>query len=93
VAFYIYVIESVSTKRRYIGQTGDLERRLAEHNDVDHSDVKYTTKQAGPWRLLYHERYSSRSEVIQRERWLKSRTGRRWLKINLQGASPAGLPD
>ena len=30
--FYAYVIESLKNKRRYVGTTDDLERRLAEHN-------------------------------------------------------------
>jgi putative endonuclease len=93
VAYHVYVIESVSTKRRYIGQTNDLDRRLAEHNNPDHNALKYTTKQAGPWQLIYHEQCTSRSEAMKRERWLKSRTGRRWLQTNLERASPAELPD
>ena len=93
MAFYVYVIESVSTGRRYVGQTGDLKRRIAEHNSPDHNPAKYTTKQAGPWRLVHYELCSSRSEATRRERWLKSRSGRRWLEVKLGRASPAGLPD
>jgi len=94
VVFYVYVIESISTKRRYVGQTGDLKRRLEEHNSPDHNPVKYTTKQAGPWRLVYQEQYPSRSEAIKREHWLKLRTGRRWLNDKLSDiASPAEMTD
>jgi putative endonuclease len=93
VAWYIYVIESISTGRRYVGQTEDLERRIAEHNNPDHNPIKYTTRQAGPWRLVHYELCSSRSEATRRERWLKSRSGRRRLDANLGRASPAGLPD
>ena len=89
----MYVIESVSTGRRYVGQTGDLNRRLAEHNTAGHNSMKYTTKQSGPWRLVYHEQYSSRSEAIKREHWLKLRTGRRWLNGKLSDrVSPAEMP-
>ncbi|MGD2094416.1 MAG: GIY-YIG nuclease family protein [Phycisphaerales bacterium] len=76
MVFYVYVIESISTKRRYVGQTSDLERRLIEHNNPEHNPVKYTTKQACPWRLVHQEQYPSLSEAMKRERWLKSRTGR-----------------
>ena len=93
MAFHVYVIESVSTKRRYIDQTSDLNRRLKEHNNPDHNAMKYTTKQSGPWRLIYHEQCAGCSEAMKRERWLKSRTGRRWLQTHLDRASPAELPD
>ncbi len=85
----MYVLQSESTGRRYVGQTADLERRLAEHNDPEHSPSKFTTKHAGPWTLIHHEEYATRSEAMQRERWLKTRSGRRWLNNRGGRASPA----
>lgn len=35
----VYIIESVSG-RFYIGQTDDLERRVAKHNDPDRAESK-----------------------------------------------------
>jgi len=75
----VYVIESISTGRLYIGQTDDLVRCLAEHNSLNHKPTKYTSRHAGPWRLIYHEVYPSRSEAMHREHWLKSCAGREWL--------------
>jgi len=89
VAFFVYVIESLTTGGRYIGQTGDLNRRLAEHNDPEHKPAKYTSRQAGPWKLIYQEIHPTCSQAVRRERWLKSRTGRRWLNAELGRASPA----
>ncbi len=66
----------------------NVARRLAEHNNPDHKPTKYTSKQAGPWRLIYEESCRSRSEAMRRERWLKTGTGRRWLNAKLGGASP-----
>ena len=88
MSFYVYVLESESTGRRYVGQTGDIDRRLAEHNDPAHSAGKYTTKQAGPWRLIYRELYGTRAEAMRRERWLKSGAGRDWLARTIGRASP-----
>jgi len=79
VAIYVYIIESVFSSRRYIGQTDSLERRVAEHNNPEHNPRKYTSKHRGPWELIYYEAYNSRSEAIIRERWLKSGIGRRWI--------------
>ena len=88
MTFHVCVLESDSTGRRYVGQTDDLQRRLGEHNNPSHSQAKFATKQAGPWRLIYHEVQPSRSDAMRRERWLKSGVGRAWLKEGLGRASP-----
>jgi len=88
VGFTVYIIESLSTGKRYVGQTNNLQRRLAEHNNPDHNPGKYTSKHAGPWKLIHQEQYSSRSEAMKRERWLKSGTGRQWLNNEFGRASP-----
>jgi len=77
--FVVYVLISESTGKRYIGQTEDLERRLAEHNDPHSNVKKFTSKQAGPWRLLYSENQPTRTDAMGCERWLKSGVGRAWL--------------
>jgi putative endonuclease len=91
--FYVYVLISESTGKRYVGQTDDLERRVTEHNCPEHNKRKYTTRNSGPWRLIHSEEYSTRSEAMIRERWLKSRSGRRFLDSSVGRASPAVLPD
>jgi putative endonuclease len=85
--FYVYVLTSQTTGKRYIGQTEDLQRRLAEHNDPAHNPRKYTSRNPGPWRLIHHESFPSRSQAMLREKWLKSGTGRQWLD-RLGRASP-----
>lgn len=69
--FYTYVLESIETKRRYIGHTDDLKRRLKEHNDGKclHSS-KYR-----PWKVKCYFAFES-LELAQRfERYLKSGSG------------------
>ena len=78
--YYIYVLQSQSTGKTYIGQTCDLVRRLEEHNDPGHSSRKFTTKQKGPWKLIHHEELETRAQAIGREKWLKSGVGRDWIK-------------
>jgi putative endonuclease len=77
--FVVYVLRSQSNGRRYVGQTEDLTRRLAEHNDPEHNPRKFTTRIPGPWELIHHESYATRAEAMRRERWLKSGVGRAWL--------------
>jgi len=88
LGFFVYIIESFATGKRYIGQTNELESRLAEHNNPGHNPMKYTSKQAGPWKLIHHEEHTNRSEAMKRERWLKSGIGRQWIKEKFGRASP-----
>ena len=77
---FVYVIRSENTDRTYIGHTGDLEKRLCEHNDQCCFSSKFTKRVPGPWFLVYKEAYPTRSETFRRERWLKTGRGRDFLK-------------
>ena len=65
---WVYILQSLSTGRFYVGCTVDLERRLAEHRRK-HSPY---TRQQGPWELVYEEESASLVEARRRERELKS---------------------
>ena len=86
--FVVYVLVSESTGRRYIGQTDDLDRRVAEHNDPEHNPRKFTSRNAGPWVVVHFEEFSTRAEAMAREKWLKSGAGRAWLNATIGKASP-----
>ncbi|MEK7461014.1 MAG: GIY-YIG nuclease family protein [Patescibacteria group bacterium] len=75
MTYYVYVLRSLSTTNRYIGQTNNLTYRLAKHNS---GRSKYT-KNRGPWELIYSEKYSLRTEAMRREKFLKSGVGREFL--------------
>ena len=77
---FIYVLYSHLAKRHYTGVTSNLEQRLAQHN----SDQSISTKNRGPWKLVYQEEYATIGEALRRERYLKSGKGREELKRHLQ---------
>ena len=74
--FYVYMIQSTEGYR-YTGETNDLDKRLAEHNN---KELSFWTKRGSNWRLIHSEVYESREEVRKREKWLKSGIGREWLR-------------
>ena len=74
--FTVYIIKS-SEGNRYTGMTEDLEKRLDEHNN---KTLSFWTKRGTNWKLIYKEKFNSRSEAMKREKWLKSGTGRDYLK-------------
>jgi putative endonuclease len=74
--FTVYVLKSLTTGKLYIGQTQDLETRVSSHNN----GLSPYTKNRGPWALVYKEEFSTRSEAMVRERFLKTGKGREFLK-------------
>ena len=85
--YYVYVLKSVATGKRYTGQTDDLKKRLAQHNS-GFNPRGYTARQTGPWIAICTEEYATRSEAKKRERWLKSGVGRQWLDDQEGRAGP-----
>lgn len=69
--FYVYILNSLISKKHYIGSTDDLERRLFEHNS---GKVK-STKAYKPWEMIYTESFSNRNEAFKREKQIKSYKG------------------
>ena len=82
MAYWVYVIQSETTGKLYIGQTSNLEERIDRHNS-DYGKDRYTRKQEGPWELVYSEELETRSAAIRRERFFKSGGGRAWIKAHV----------
>ncbi len=77
--FYTYVLRN-KDDRLYIGFTYDLRKRLIEHNDKKSTYTKYR----GPYELVYYEACRNEDDARQREKYLKSGTGKRYLKSRLR---------
>ena len=74
--------------RFYVGSTGDLPQRVAEHNDPNREKSKHTARN-GPWALVWSEQHPTRSAAMRRERFIKSRKSANWIRRYLLGrASP-----
>src|SRR3954447_6882658 len=70
--FYVYVLRSNKTGRRYVGSSEDPEARLLRHN-AGHSKA---TRHGIPWILLYRQSFATRSGAAQKERYYKTGRGR-----------------
>jgi putative endonuclease len=80
--FSVYILRSQSTTRYYIGQTQDVESRLAYHN----ANYSKSLKNRGPWELIHREEFATRAEAMRRERQIKSWKDRQMIE-RLVGAS------
>ena len=78
--YYVYVLLSLKNGKLYKGLTEDLRRRIVEHN----SGQEKSTKTGSPWRLVYYEAFTNKTDARREELFLKSGKGRRRLKILLE---------
>ncbi len=76
---YVYVLRSHRSGRWYTGTTSDLRKRLRRHN----TGRVQSTHGRGPYELMYYEACHDRVDAEQRERYLKSGMGKRYLKNRL----------
>jgi len=75
--FYVYVLRSKETGRRYIGSCADVDDRLRRHN----AGESKATKHGIPWIVLHVEKFATRSAAMSRERYYKTGRGRDELNL------------
>ena len=78
---YVYLLECQEDKSWYIGQTDNLDNRVTRHNN---GSGARTTARKENWKLIYYEAYLTKSDVLGREKFLKSGSGRTYLKKQLK---------
>ena len=66
--FYVYILQSCIDGSYYTGQTNNLADRIERHN----KSRSVYTKSKRPWKLVYYEKFESRSSAIKRENQIKS---------------------
>jgi putative endonuclease len=70
--FYVYVVKSQKTGRRYVGSCENLAIRIRRHN-LGHSKA---TRHGVPWTLVHSETFSNRADAARKERYYKTGRGR-----------------
>ena len=76
--YTVYVLQSQKDNKYYIGQTNDLEDRIARHNS---GQVK-STRARKPFVLIHNEIFTTRTEAVSRESYLKSlKGGNEWKSL------------
>ncbi|MEK7194702.1 MAG: GIY-YIG nuclease family protein [Patescibacteria group bacterium] len=69
--FYVYVLKSEKDAKLYIGFTGNLRKRFAEHN----KGLVQSTRPRIPFSLVYYEAYTTEGDAKEREIALKRFSG------------------
>ncbi|MCL4364699.1 GIY-YIG nuclease family protein, partial [Patescibacteria group bacterium] len=77
--YCVYVLISLKDKDLYVGITTNLKQRLTSHF---HGYSKSTAPRR-PFKLIYCEYFLSEHDAYRREKYLKTTTGRRMIKLLL----------
>ncbi len=78
--YFVYVLRSIQNKKFFIGTTNDLYSCLERHN----TGKNIHTVDLYPFELIYYEAYIYFQDAFNRERYLRSTAGQKFLKKNLQ---------
>ena len=78
--YFVYVIQSKLAKKLYVGFSQNPKQRLETHN----SGGNVSTKSARPWRLIYIEGYLDKKDAMEREKFLKTGSGKVFIKKQLK---------
>ena len=77
---WVYVLESLKDKKRYIGYTKNLRKRLIQHQQ----GKIFSTSFRRPLMLIYLEGCLDEEDSKRREKYLKTTGGRRFLAKRLK---------
>ncbi|OGG53477.1 hypothetical protein A3H16_01840 [Candidatus Kaiserbacteria bacterium RIFCSPLOWO2_12_FULL_53_8] len=78
--YYVYLLENQDDRSWYIGYSANLKQRVERHQK---GDGARTTSRKQNWELIYYEAYKDEQDAKGRERFLKSGSGRKYLKKQL----------
>ena len=74
--FNVYALKSIDRNYIYVGFTNNLDKRVFQHNN----GRERTTRPYAPFKLIYTEKCESRLAAREREKYLKSGSGKEFLK-------------
>ena len=78
--YYIYVLQSMKDEDFYTGFTKNLKLRFEQHN----KELVESTKDRGPFKLIYYEACLDKEDATRREKYLKTFHGKIFLRRRLK---------
>jgi len=73
--YYVYALRSLKDGKFYVGFTKDIGKRLAAHNNRQ----VQATRNRIPFEIVYYEASRNINDAINREKYLKTTYGKRYL--------------
>ncbi len=81
MSFTVYILQSETTGRFYIGVTKNIRRRTLQHQRGETA----STKNKGPWKVIYSEAYEDKKTAWRREQTIKKYKGGEAFKRLIHG--------
>jgi len=78
--YYTYVLQSKKDSNLYVGFSKDLKLRFEQHE----KGLVESTKNRRPLKLIYYEACINQMDATNREKYLKTYNGRRFLHKRLK---------
>ena len=78
--YHTYVLYSLRDSKLYIGYSSQIEKRIQQHSNGE----VMSTKHRRPLKLIYYESHLSARDAIRREKYFKTTSGKRTLKLMLR---------
>ena len=75
--FVVYILFSKKHNKTYTGFTSNLIERFKSHNVLG---VKGYTVKYRPWEVVYIEFFTSKTDAMRKEKFLKTGNGRGFIK-------------
>ncbi len=85
--YSVYILRSTRTQGYYVGYSGNVQRRLAEHN---RGKVRSTRRQV-PFEVIYPEGFGSEAEARRRDGAIKRQKSRKYIDRLVKNALVAQL--
>ncbi len=79
--YTVYIVYSEKFDKTYTGMTSNMDERFKSHNELG---TKGWTKNFRPWKIIYTEGYSMKSDALGREKYLKSGVDRTFIESLLK---------
>ncbi len=78
--YFVYILYSQSRDKYYVGYTKNPAERLMEHN----LGATTSTRTGRPWKLVYSEELTDKSQAIKRESEIKKMKSRKYIESLLK---------
>jgi len=80
--YFVYILQSIKNETYYVGSTGDVHRRLKEHNQ----GLSRSTRPYRPWRIRKIETFNTLSQARKREQFIKKKKSKKIIEIIIKSS-------
>ena len=84
MAYFVYILQSLTDGTYDVGSTQNVNSRLERHNQ---GRSQYT-KSKRPWQLVHFEEFSNKSDALKRENQIKRRKSTQFIDSLIRNSKP-----